>query len=128
MATVNDRWRDEIVQAYNYSNAAVTPVNAAGASAYFRVSGDYEMSKERVFIIARRILHAQRHDPNSLVSAVPLFEKDRLRIQYTENTAVQSVDVEIQDPQDIEQLEILRVNLVLINRLPPPTLSSCTVQ
>lgn len=129
MSAVSDKWQQEVEGAYNSCDSSANSIKGAAVSEYLRVTRAREMSRERVNLIARRALQAEQHDPSALFFAEPLLAKDMLRILYREDQVEKIVDARIQDPQDMEQLELYRVNEILFHRLRPPSLNgSCTVQ
>jgi len=133
MATVNDSWKKRIDTAYNDCHSidsGSNPVNAVGGAEYLRVSTAYETSKERIGLIARRILQAQGHDPVSFLRAEPLLAKNGLRIFYQENQAEATVEGIVLDPNDVEQLETYRINAIMFNRLytNSPSSGGCSIQ
>ena len=129
MSTVEDKWRHYIEDQYKNFDSSANSIIGAAAAEYIRVFSAYETSKERIGLIAQRILQAQDHDPRSFVRAEPLFAKNGLKIYYQADRAEASIDAIVQDPQDVKQLELYRVNHIMVDRLFTESSSGgCSIQ
>jgi hypothetical protein len=132
----NDSWEKSVYNACSqttfYSNATADPLRGVGSAELLQVKHDFAASEERVGLIAKRILVAEEHKVDSFVKAEPLLDKAMVQITYREGDANRTMDARVEDAQDVEQLEIFRINKALIDRVdkvwPVPDTSSCSVQ
>jgi hypothetical protein len=133
---ISDPWVDSIYHACSRStfssHESADPVRGVGTAELFRLKHDFQESKERIGLIAKRALVTAGHDVDSFVQADPLLDKATVRIVYTKADGNHTIDARVEDAGDVEQLEKYRVHKALVDRItrawPRQDDSGCSVQ